>query len=131
MIRDSLTTLEEHTVADDQPVDEQPAPRKSGGRKKSSAPAAESAAGSLASALRELVTSIEDEVAEVTRLSEVIDDHVTTLNGLRSDVAARLAHLDELRAAADDANLGAFLDDTIQPQLPQQSEDFPDRIYGS
>ncbi|MCU1691054.1 MAG: hypothetical protein JWM64_145 [Frankiales bacterium] len=124
--------LEENTVADDQPADEQPAPRKSGGRRKAaSAPAAESAAGSLASALRDLVTSIEDEVAEVTRLSEVIDDHVTTLNGLRADVAARLAHLDELRAAADDANLGAFLDDTIQPQLPQQSEDFPDRIYGS
>ena len=71
------------------------------------------------------------DLAEVTRLSEVIDDHVVTLNGLRADVARRLAHLDELRSAADDANLGAFLDDTIQPQLPQQSEDFPDRIYGS
>ncbi len=117
-------------MADDQPDDEQPTPRKSGGRRKGSA-GAEAPAGSLAAALRDLVSSIEDEVAEVTRLSEVIDDHVVTLNGLRADVAARLAHLDELRAAADDANLGAFLDDTIQPQLPQQSEDFPDRIYGS
>ena len=119
-------------MADDQPDAEQPTPRKSGGRRKGSSAAADSApAGSLAAALRDLVTSIEDEVAEVTRLSEVIDDHVVTLNGLRADVAARLAHLDELRSAADDANLGAFLDDTIQPQLPQQSEDFPDRIYGS
>ncbi len=118
----------------DQSETEQPAPalKKSGGRRKSSSSATDApAAGSLAAALRELVTSIEDEVAEVTRLSEVIDDHVGTLNGLRADVAQRLAHLDELRAAADDANLGAFLDDTIQPQLPQQSEDFPDRIYGS
>ncbi|MCW2777532.1 MAG: hypothetical protein JWN17_1257 [Frankiales bacterium] len=123
---------EENPVADDQPESEQPAPRKSSRRKgASAAEESSSPAGSLASALRELVTGIEDEVAEVTRLSEVIDDHVVTLNGLRADVAARLAHLDELRAAADDANLGAFLDDTIQPQLPQQSEDFPDRIYGS
>lgn len=117
-------------MADDQPDAEQPA-KKSGGRRKGNAAAESAPAGSLAAALRDLVTSIEDEVAEVTRLSEVIDDHVVTLNGLRADVAARLAHLDELRAAADDANLGAFLDDTIQPQLPQQSEDFPDRIYGS
>ena len=119
-------------MADDQPDAEQPTPRKSGGRRKGSSASAENApAGSLAAALRDLVSSIEDEVAEVTRLSEVIDDHVVTLNGLRADVAGRLAHLDELRSAADDANLGAFLDDTIQPQLPQQSEDFPDRIYGS
>lgn len=123
-------------MAEDQPETEPSAPKKSGGRRKSSAastsdPATAPAAGSLAAALRGLVTGIEEEVAEVTRLAEVIDDHVVTLNGLRGDVAQRLAHLDELRAAADDANLGAFLDDTIQPQLPQQSEDFPDRIYGS
>jgi len=118
-------------VADDQPDAEQPAPRKSGGRRKAPVAAESAPLGSLAAALRDLVSSLEDEVAEVTRLSEVIDEHVVTLNGLRGDVASRLAHLDELRAVADDANLGAFLDDTIQPQLPQQSEDFPDRIYGS
>lgn len=102
-----------------------------GGRAAGEATESSSGSAALANALRELVGSIEHEVAEVTRLSEVIDDHVVTLNGLRADVAQRLLHLDELRAAADDANLGAFLDDTIQPQLPQQAEDFPDRIYGS
>ncbi len=38
--------------------------------------------------------------------------------------------LDELRAAADDVNLTAFLDTSISPQLPQIEEEFPDRIYG-
>jgi hypothetical protein len=97
----------------------------------SSAPSARAAAGSLASALRELVGGIEDEVRNITSLSAQIDDHVRALNDLRADAAQRLLHLDDLRAAAEDGNLGAFLDDTIQPTLPQVGEDFPERIYGS
>jgi hypothetical protein len=31
---------------------------------------------------------------------------------------------------AEDVNLSAFLDTTIQPQLPQSEEEFPERIYG-
>ena len=70
---------------------------------------------------------LEDAVgAEVVARIEVGTD----LDAL-ADAAERLLHLDELRAAADDVNLGAFLDDTIQPQFPQVAEDFPGRIYGS
>ena len=96
----------------------------------SGAPSARAAAGSLASALRELVGGIEEEVRNITSLSSQIDDHVRALNDLRADAAQRLMYLDDLRAAAEDGNLGAFLDDTIQPTLPQVAEDFPPRIYG-
>jgi hypothetical protein len=85
----------------------------------------------LAAALRGLVEGMEQEVAEITRLSGEVDEHVSTLNALRADITQRLVHLDELRAVADDANLGAFLDENIQPQLPQEAEDFPERIYGT
>ena len=88
------------------------------------------AAGSLATALRGLVDGIDQEVAAITALSEEIDDHVSALNDLRSQATERLLHLDELRAAAEDVNLSAFLDTSIQPQLPQIEEEFPDRIYG-
>ena len=94
------------------------------------APAADDSAGSLAAALRGLVNGIDEEVSAITALSEEIDDHVQALNDLRSQATARLLHLDELRAAAEDVNLSAFLDTSIQPQLPQVEEEFPDRIYG-
>jgi len=87
-------------------------------------------AGSLASALRGLVEGIENEVSAITGLSGDIDTHVTALNDLRAEATRRLLHLDDLRAAAEDVNLSAFLDTSIQPQLPQVEEDFPDRIYG-
>jgi hypothetical protein len=87
-------------------------------------------AGSLAAALRGLVNGIDEEVAAITALSEEIDDHVQALNDLRAQATDRLLHLDELRAAAEDVNLSAFLDTSIQPQLPQVEEEFPDRIYG-
>ncbi len=87
-------------------------------------------AGSLAAALRGLVDGIDAEVSAITALSEEIDDHVTALNDLRAQATERLLHLDELRAAAEDVNLSAFLDTSIQPQLPQVEEEFPDRIYG-
>ncbi len=93
-------------------------------------PAANDAAGSLAAALRGLVNGIDEEVAAITALSEEIDDHVSALNDLRAQATERLLHLDELRAAAEDVNLNAFLDTSIQPQLPQVEEEFPDRIYG-
>ena len=88
------------------------------------------ATGSLASALRELVGGIETEVTSITSLSAEIDQHVDALNGLRAEATSRLLHLDDLRSAAEDVNLSAFLDTSIQPQLPQVEEDFPDRIYG-
>lgn len=98
----------------------------------SEAPAAPAndVASSLAAALRGLVDGIEAEVSAITALSEEIDDHVSALNDLRAQATERLLHLDELRAAAEDVNLSAFLDTTIQPQLPQIEEEFPDRIYG-
>ena len=88
------------------------------------------ATSSLASALRELVGGIETEVASITSLSAEIDQHVDALNGLRAEATSRLLHLDDLRSAAEDVNLSAFLDTSIQPQLPKVEEDFPDRIYG-
>jgi hypothetical protein len=88
------------------------------------------AAGSLAAALRSLVGGIENEVSSISGLSGEIDTHVQALNDLRAEATRRLLHLDDLRAAAEDVNLSAFLDTSIQPQLPQVEEDFPDRIYG-
>jgi hypothetical protein len=87
-------------------------------------------AGSLAAALRGLVGGIGDEVSAITSLSGEIDGHVSALNDLRAEATRRLLHLDDLRGAAEDVNLSAFLDTSIQPQLPQVEEDFPDRIYG-
>jgi hypothetical protein len=116
------------------------APAKRGAARRSSAPRATGdtrssgdrpTSASLAAALRELLSGIEQEVEAITGLSQQIDEHVSALNGLREDASQRLLHLDELRAAADDVNLGAFLDDTIQPQFPQVAEHFPPRIYGS
>jgi len=100
------------------------------GRAASSKSSAKDVAGSLASALRELVGGIETEVTAITALSSDIDQHVRALNDLRAEATRRLLHLDDLRSAAEDVNLSAFLDTSIQPQLPQVEEDFPDRIYG-
>ena len=94
------------------------------------AAASSDAASSLAAALRGLVGGIEEEVSAITALSEQIDTHVQALNELRSEATRRLVHLDDLRGAAEDVNLSAFLDTSIQPQLPQVEEEFPDRIYG-
>lgn len=102
--------------------------RKSTSRESSEA--AGDAAGSLASILRGLVGGIDEEVTAITGLSAEIDVHVAALNELRAEATRRLLHLDDLRAAAEDVNLSAFLDASIQPQLPQAEEDFPDRIYG-
>ena len=108
--------------------------RRSSGPRARRAPRAEAApapdAGSLAEALRGVVTGIDEEVAAITALSEEIDLHVQALNDLRSQATVRLLHLDELRAVAEDVNLSAFLDTSISPQLPQVEEEFPDRIYG-
>ena len=111
---------------------------KSGGRAATSrsrrgpAPAAPASdpSGTLAAALRELVNGVEDEVMAITGLSAQIDEHVEALNELRAEATRRLLRLDELRAVAEDVNLSAFLDTTIQPQLPQSEEEFPERIYG-
>ena len=99
-------------------------------RKRSTADFAAALSGTLAGALRDLVSTIEDEVTAITALSGQIDEHVEALNGLRAEATRRLLHLDDLRAAAEDVNLSAFLDTTIQPQLPQSEEEFPERIYG-
>ena len=100
------------------------------GRASSSSSSAKDVAGSLASALRELVGGIETEVTAITALSSDVDQHVRALNDLRAEATRRLLRLDDLRSAAEDVNLSAFLDTSIQPQLPQVEEDFPDRIYG-
>jgi hypothetical protein len=99
-------------------------------RRNASAAPSPDLSGSLAAALRELVNGVEDEVTAITGLSTQIDEHVEALNELRAEATRRLLHLDELRAAAEDVNLSAFLDTTIQPQLPQSEEEFPERIYG-
>ena len=111
---------------------------KSGGRaattrsRRGAAPAApaQDLSGTLAAALRDLVNGVEDEVTAISGLSVQIDEHVEALNELRAEATRRLLHLDELRAVAEDVNLSAFLDTTIQPQLPQSEEEFPERIYG-
>jgi len=137
---DALLELDAPTPAESpKPAKRTPARRgKSGGRaattrsRRNSAPAASAVdlSGTLAAALRELVNGIEDEVTAITGLSAQIDDHVEALNELRAEATRRLLRLDELRAAAEDVNLSAFLDTTIQPQLPQSEEEFPERIYG-
>ena len=105
-------------------------PRSRRGAAPAAAPADSELSGTLAGALRDLVNGVEDEVTAITGLSAQIDEHVEALNELRAEATRRLLHLDELRAAAEDVNLSAFLDTTIQPQLPQSEEEFPERIYG-
>ena len=139
---DALIEIDAPTPAPEspKPAKRTPARRgKSGGgraattRSRRNSPAAPSTtdlSGSLAAALRELVNGVEDEVTAITSLSAQIDEHVEALNELRAEATRRLLRLDELRAVAEDVNLSAFLDTTIQPQLPQSEEEFPERIYG-
>ena len=140
---DALTEIDDTTPAaaeSPKPAKRTPSRRgKGGGRaatprsRRGAAPSAaatDELSGTLANALRELVNGVEDEVTAITGLSAQIDEHVEALNELRAEATRRLLHLDELRAAAEDVNLSAFLDTTIQPQLPQSEEEFPERIYG-
>lgn len=117
------------TPAKRTPAKSSPA-KSAGSTSRSSGSSAGDAAGSLAAALRGLVSGIEDEVSAISSLSSQIDSHVQELNDLRAEATRRLLHLDDLRGAAEDVNLSAFLDTSIQPQLPSVEEDFPDRIYG-
>ena len=105
-------------------------PKSSSHRRCASRFGSTSASTALATALRGLVSGIEDEVTAITGLSGQIDEHVKALNELRAEATRRLLHLDDLQSAAEDVNLSAFLDTTIQPQLPAVEEEFPARIYG-
>ena len=84
----------------------------------------------LTYALRGLVWGIESEVAVLSNLARLIDEHVTALNALRAELAERLLRLDALRAGADDARLAAFLDTALAAPLPTLDEQFPERLYG-
>lgn len=82
----------------------------------------------LAGHLAGLLDIVRAEVEAVGELSRRIDDQVRILNELRSEQAGRLHTLDALRDSATNATLGAFLDETIQPQLPEVEEVIPDRL---
>lgn len=86
---------------------------------------------SLTYGLRELVWSIESEVAVLTGLSRRIDQHVTALNAARAELAERLVRLDALLQAVDDPDLEAFLRGKITVRLPTLDEQFPARLYGA
>jgi hypothetical protein len=124
------TTRGDTHMADDATTDTDAPAKGKGGSRRGKTDTPGSASATLAAALRELVAGIEDEVSNITRLSGEIDTHVEALNDLRAEATRRLLHLDDLRSAAEDVNLSAFLDTTIQPQLPQVEEEFPERIYG-
>lgn len=80
----------------------------------------------LTYAQRELVWGISSEVAVLTSLAQRIDDHVRAVNAGRSALADRLAVLDALRAAAQQAELSAWLDDATRAPLPAVVERWPD-----
>ena len=84
----------------------------------------------LTHALRELVWSLESEVAVITSLSRRIDDHVAALNLARRELAERLVRLDAVVAAADEPELRAVLQVRTVAQLPLADESFPERLYG-
>ena len=81
-------------------------------------------------ALRDLLWSIDNEVALVTSLSGRIDDRVAALNAARSELAERLARLDDLVAVADSPALREVLRQRTEAPLPQRDEVFPSRLYG-
>ena len=83
----------------------------------------------LTHALRELVWSLESEVAVISSLSRQIDDHVAALNAARTELVERLVRLDELVAAADDPELQAVLRSYVAAPLPLEDEAFPERLY--
>ena len=84
----------------------------------------------LTHGLRELVWSLESEVAQVSGLSRRIDEHVRTLNALRDELARRLGALDALQDSVADADLGHYLARVVQTPLPELAEHFPERLYG-
>ena len=90
----------------------------------------DSAAGtSLTYGLRELVWTLESEVAQITSLCRRIDQHVRAVNAARAEMAQRLLVLDELVEAADDPSLRGWLEDVTAVRVPQVTELFPDRLY--
>jgi hypothetical protein len=101
-------------------------PAASSGGGSSSAPAPGSI--DLAGGLRSLLGAVENEVREVSALSERIDKLVTELNAKRDDQTKRLLALDALRGSVDDASLGAFLDKAIRPRKPRVAEVIPKRL---
>ena len=91
--------------------------------------AQDEAEGVLTFDLRSLVWGIQSEVEVITALSGRIDDRVQALNAARADAARRLVALDDLLDAAQDPRLRAWLEERVQPVLPQAAEVFPDRLY--
>jgi hypothetical protein len=84
---------------------------------------------SLTFGLRELVWTLESEVAQISSLCRRIDEHVRALNALRAEMVQRLQQLDELVEAADDPDLRSWLESATAPALPEVTELFPDRLY--
>ena len=84
----------------------------------------------LTYALRELLWSLESEVAIISSLSRRIDGHVAALNAARSELAERLARLDAVVTAVDDPELQAVLGSRVDAPLPVEDEVFPERLYG-
>lgn len=84
---------------------------------------------SLTIGLRDLVWGIESEVAQITRLSRRIDEHVQAVNALRREAVQRLAVLDALVQAAGHDELRAWLERATDATLPRVTERFPDRLY--
>ena len=84
----------------------------------------------LTHALRELVWSLESEVAVIGSLSRRIDEHVEALNAARAELAERLARLDAVVDAADQHELQAVLRSCTAAPLPVEDEVFPERLYG-
>ena len=84
----------------------------------------------LTHALRELVWSLESEVAIISSLSRRIDEHVQALNAARAELAERLARLDAVVDAADQPELQAVLRSCTAAPLPVEDEVFPERLYG-
>ena len=82
----------------------------------------------LAGGLTSLLGSVEAEVRAVSELSQRIDELISELNTRRDEQTRRLLVLDALRAAVDDATLGAFLDKAIRPRRPRVAEVIPDRL---
>ncbi len=86
---------------------------------------------SLTSALRDLVWTLQSEVAVITSLSRRIDERVSALNAARRELAERLERLDDLlEQAADDPQLAAVLRRLTETPLPVEDEHFPERMYG-
>ena len=86
-------------------------------------------ASSLTFDLRQLVWSIESEVAQITSLCRRIDQHVRQVNVARAEMTERLLLLDDLTDAVDDAQLRAWLETATETPVPQVVEVFPDRLY--